>query len=225
MPEQLRERDGIAVELREAPGGRGTEIHVRRTDGTVPDDEIRRAPRTGRSQLEVGYVLGPGVARTTPTPLNRAPRAATLLGVDRVIVIDRYDFRLHQDEKFAGAETLNYERDDVAGELRQRGGGRGPDVCIEAVGTEARTPGPQFAYAGFVDRFPLGALMNKGLTVRGAQRHGQRYIPMVLERMARAELTSEHLATHVMPLEQGPEGYRMFKGKEDNRVRAVFRPN
>jgi threonine dehydrogenase-like Zn-dependent dehydrogenase len=48
---------------------------------------------------------------------------------------------------------------------------------------------------------------------------------MVLERMARAEPTSERLATHVMPLEQEPEGYRMFKGKEDNRVRAVVRPN
>jgi threonine dehydrogenase-like Zn-dependent dehydrogenase len=190
-----------------------------------------------------------------------AARAATLLGADRVIVIDRYDFRLHQAEKYAGAETLNYERDDVAGELRERSGGRGPDVCVEAVGMEAHTPGPQFAYdqlkqqlrlqtdrpaavrdaihacrkggsvfvlgvyAGFVDKFPLGALMNKGLTVRGAQMHGQRYIPMLLERMARGELVTEHMATHMMPLEQAPEGYRMFKEKEDNCVRAVFRPN
>jgi threonine dehydrogenase-like Zn-dependent dehydrogenase len=190
-----------------------------------------------------------------------AARAATLLGADRVIVIDRYDFRLHQAEKYAGAETLNYERDDVAGELRERSGGRGPDVCIEAVGMEAHTPGPQFAYdqikqqlrlqtdrpaavrdaihacrkggsvfvlgvyAGFVDKFPLGALMNKGLTVRGAQMHGQRYIPMLLERMARDELVTEHLATHVMPLEQAPEGYRMFKEKDDNCVRSVFRPH
>jgi hypothetical protein len=35
-----------------------------------------------------------------------------------------------------------------------------------------------------VDKFPLGAMMSKGLTVRGAQMHGQRYIPMLLERMA-----------------------------------------
>ncbi|MFI6074361.1 hypothetical protein ACIA5C_22645 [Actinoplanes sp. NPDC051343] len=83
LPEQLRERDGIAVELREAPAGRGTEIHVRRTDGTVSDDEIRRALRTGRSQLEVGYVLEPGVATTTPTPLNRPLRAATRHGREK----------------------------------------------------------------------------------------------------------------------------------------------
>jgi threonine dehydrogenase-like Zn-dependent dehydrogenase len=190
-----------------------------------------------------------------------AARAAVLLGADRVIVIDRYDYRLDQAQKHAGAETLNYERDDIAGELRERSGGRGPDVCIEAVGMEAHTPGPQFAYdqlkqqlrlqtdrpaavrdaihacrkggsvfvlgvyAGFVDKFPLGALMNKGLTVRGAQMHGQRYIPMLLERMARDELVTEHLATHVLPLDQAPEGYRIFKEKKDNCVRAVFLPH
>jgi threonine dehydrogenase-like Zn-dependent dehydrogenase len=190
-----------------------------------------------------------------------AARAAVLLGADRVIVIDRYDNRLSQAEKYAGAETLNYERTDVEAELRERSGGRGPDVCIEAVGMEAHTPGAQFlydqvkqqlrlqtdrpaavrdaihacrkggsvfvlgVYAGFVDKFPLGALMNKGLTVRGAQMHGQRYIPMLLERMSRDELVTEHLATHTMPLTDAPTGYRMFKNKEDDCVRAVFLPN
>jgi threonine dehydrogenase-like Zn-dependent dehydrogenase len=190
-----------------------------------------------------------------------AARAAVLLGAERVIVIDRYESRLDQAQKYAGAETVNYEREDVEGELRERSGGRGPDVCIEAVGMEAHTPGPQFAYdqlkqqlrlqtdrpaavrdaihacrkggsvfvlgvyAGFVDKFPLGALMNKGLTVRGAQMHGQRYIPMLLERMARDELVTEHLATHVMPLDRAPEGYRMFKDKTDDCMRAVFLPH
>jgi threonine dehydrogenase-like Zn-dependent dehydrogenase len=190
-----------------------------------------------------------------------AARAAMLLGADRVIVIDRLDYRLHQVEKHIGAETLNYERTEVEPALRELTGGRGPDVCIEAVGLEAHSNGPQHAYdqlkqqlrlqtdrptalreaihicrkggsvfvlgvfAGFVDKFPLGALMNKGLTVRGAQMHGQRYIPMLLDRMARGDLVTEHLATHVMPLDEAPEGYRIFKEKEDNCVRAVFLPN
>jgi threonine dehydrogenase-like Zn-dependent dehydrogenase len=67
-------------------------------------------------------------------------------------------------------------------------------------------------------------VINKGLTLRGAQQHGQRYIPMLLERMAAGELTTEHLATHVMPLAEGPQGYAMFKEKTDGCVRAVFRP-
>jgi threonine dehydrogenase-like Zn-dependent dehydrogenase len=75
-----------------------------------------------------------------------------------------------------------------------------------------------------VDKFPLGALMNKGLTLRGAQQHGQRYIPMLLDRIAAGDLDTRHLATHVMPLDEGPRGYELFKTKEDGCVRAVFTP-
>lgn len=190
-----------------------------------------------------------------------AARAATLLGAERVICIDRFDYRLLQAERHIGAETINYEHTDVDAELLERTGGRGPDVCIEAVGMQAHSPGPDYLYdrvkqelrletdrpnavrqaiyncrkggtvvvlgtfAGYVDTFPLGALMNKGLTLRSAQQHGQRYIPMLLERMARGELVTEHLATHTMPLERGQPGYRMFRDKLDGCVRSVFRPD
>ncbi len=79
-------------------------------------------------------------------------------------------------------------------------------------------------FGALVDKFPLGALMNRGVTLRAAQQHGQRYIPMLLERMAAGELRTEHLATHVMSLEDSPHGYQMFKEKTDGCVRAVFRP-
>jgi threonine dehydrogenase-like Zn-dependent dehydrogenase len=79
-------------------------------------------------------------------------------------------------------------------------------------------------YLGLVDKFPMGALMNKGLTMRGAQQHGHRYIPMILERMARGELDASHLLTHPMSLEDGPKGYELFKHKQDGCVRAVFQP-
>lgn len=79
-------------------------------------------------------------------------------------------------------------------------------------------------FAGLADKFPLGAVMNKGLTLRGAQMHGQRYIPMILDRMARGEIVTEHLATHVMPLTDAPAGYELFKDKKDGCVRAVFLP-
>ncbi len=79
-------------------------------------------------------------------------------------------------------------------------------------------------YLGLVDKFPMGALMNKGLTMRGAQQHGHRYIPMILERMARGELDASHLLTHPMSLEDGPRGYELFKHKQDGCVRAVFQP-
>jgi threonine dehydrogenase-like Zn-dependent dehydrogenase len=164
-------------------------------------------------------------------------------------------------ERELGAEVINYERGDVDGELRERSAGRGPDVCIEAIGMEAHTPGPQYRYeqvkqqlrletdrphalrqailccrkggsvfvlgvfAGLTDKMPMGAFMNKGLTMRGAQQHGERYIPMLLERMASGELKTAHLATHPMPLDEGARGYDLFKNKKDGCVRAVFRPS
>lgn len=79
-------------------------------------------------------------------------------------------------------------------------------------------------YGGFVDKFPLGALMNKGLTVRGSQQNGHQYIPMLLERIARGEIRTDHLATHTMALEDAPRGYELFKNKDDGCVRALFRP-
>ena len=68
-------------------------------------------------------------------------------------------------------------------------------------------------FGGVVDKFPLGAVMNKGLTLRGAQQHGHRYIPMLLERIAAGELRTEHLATHRMSLEPGAKGYADVQGQ------------
>ncbi|WP_440087347.1 zinc-dependent alcohol dehydrogenase [Streptosporangium sp. LJ11] len=189
-----------------------------------------------------------------------AMRAAALMGAERVIGIDRFPERLVMAERHAGAETIDYERTDLLGTLKELTGGRGPDVCIEAVGMEGHGTGAQYAYdrakqalrlqtdrgiplrqaihacrkggtvavlgvyLGFVDKFPMGAVMNKALTLRSGQQHGQRYIPMLLERMAKGEIDAAHLQTHPMSLDEGPRGYRLFKEKQDGCVRAVFRP-
>ena len=77
---------------------------------------------------------------------------------------------------------------------------------------------------GVMDKFPMGLIMNKGLTVRSAQQHGQRYVPQLLEHVAEGEMDPSYLATHQFSLEDAPRGYEMFKHKEDGCVRAVFTP-
>jgi len=77
---------------------------------------------------------------------------------------------------------------------------------------------------GLMDKFPVGAIMNKGLTVRTAQQHGQKYVPRLLEHAARGELDPSFLVTHRFSLEDAPRGYEMFKHKTDGCVRAVFAP-
>ncbi len=77
---------------------------------------------------------------------------------------------------------------------------------------------------GLMDKFPMGMIINKGLTVRAAQQHGQAYVPRLLEHAQRGELTPAAMATHHFSLEDGPKGYDMFKHKTDGCVRAVFKP-
>jgi threonine dehydrogenase-like Zn-dependent dehydrogenase len=77
---------------------------------------------------------------------------------------------------------------------------------------------------GVTDKFPMGVLMNKGITLRTAQQHGQAYMPRLLDHAAKGELNPAFLATHRFSLEEAPRGYEMFKHKEDGCVRAVFVP-
>jgi threonine dehydrogenase-like Zn-dependent dehydrogenase len=79
-------------------------------------------------------------------------------------------------------------------------------------------------FGGYADKLPIGAAMNKALVLRMGQQHGQRYIPMLLERIAHGEIDPSYLATHPIPLDEGPRGYDIFKHKKDGCVRAVFRP-
>jgi threonine dehydrogenase-like Zn-dependent dehydrogenase len=78
---------------------------------------------------------------------------------------------------------------------------------------------------GLMDKFPLGAIMNKGLTIRTAQQHGQRYMPQLLQYVAEGRLDPSYLATHRFSLEDSPRGYAMFKNKEQGCVRSVFVPD
>jgi threonine dehydrogenase-like Zn-dependent dehydrogenase len=80
------------------------------------------------------------------------------------------------------------------------------------------------AFTGPVDGFPLGALLNKALTLRSAQQHAQRYIPVVLDRMVRGDLWTGYLTTHAMALDDAPRGYDLFKHRTDSCLRVVFHP-
>ena len=75
-----------------------------------------------------------------------AIRSAFMLGAERVIAIDRFEYRL-QMARDGGAETINYEDvDDVVQVLKDTTGNIGPDRCIDAVGMEAHTDSALYAY-------------------------------------------------------------------------------
>jgi threonine dehydrogenase-like Zn-dependent dehydrogenase len=71
-----------------------------------------------------------------------ACRSAWLLGAGRVIAVDHVDYRLDFARKFAQVETVNFrEVPDIVLQLKKMTDGRGPDVCIDAVGLEAEGSG------------------------------------------------------------------------------------
>lgn len=79
-------------------------------------------------------------------------------------------------------------------------------------------------YSGFSDKLPMGAFMNKGLTMRTGQTHVNRWTDDLLRRIEEGEIDPSFVITHTVPLEQGPEMYQVFRDKRDSCVKVVLKP-
>jgi threonine dehydrogenase-like Zn-dependent dehydrogenase len=189
--------------------------------------------------------------------------SAVMLGAERVIAIDHYDYRLQMALNRAGAtDAINFDEDaDVVEQLKELTGGRGPDAVIDAVGMEAAhghgalyaaervkqatraesdrgfalrdailacRPGGIVSvigvYGGLLDKFPSGAWMNKGLTLKTGQCHVQRYLRPLYERIRNGEIDPSFVVTHQLELGLAPDGYETFKHKLDECVKVVLKP-
>ena len=79
-------------------------------------------------------------------------------------------------------------------------------------------------YGGLVDKLPMGALMNRALTIKTGQTHVQRYLQPLLEHVRRGDFDPERLITHRLPLDDAPQAYKMFRDKQDGCVKVVLKP-
>ncbi len=75
-----------------------------------------------------------------------------------------------------------------------------------------------------MDKFPIGALMNRGLTVRTGQCHVHRYLRPLLERIENGDIDPSFIVTHRMSLDEASSGYETFKHKQDDCVKVVLKP-
>jgi threonine dehydrogenase-like Zn-dependent dehydrogenase len=80
------------------------------------------------------------------------------------------------------------------------------------------------AYGGFVDKFPMGSLMNRSLTLHGGQCHVQRYLRPLLDRIRAGDIDPSFVISHRMRLEDTPRAYDMFKNKQDDCLKVVLTP-
>lgn len=79
-------------------------------------------------------------------------------------------------------------------------------------------------YSGLSDNIPMGAFMNKGLSMRTGQTHVNRWTDDLLRRIEEGEIDPSFVITHTVPLSQGPEMYQVFRDKRDSCVKVVLKP-
>ena len=85
------------------------------------------------AQLKGGEVVA--IFGSGPVGLM-AQKAAWINGASRVIAIDPLDYRLERAKAVNKVDTLNPHKVDVIEAIREMTGGRGADVCVDAVGFE-----------------------------------------------------------------------------------------
>jgi threonine dehydrogenase-like Zn-dependent dehydrogenase len=93
-------------------------------------------------------------------------------------------------------------------------------MCCRKGGTVS-IPG---VYGGISDKFPLGALMNKALTIKTGQTHVHRYVPELLDFIRQGRIDPSFVVTHRLPLSEAPHGYQIFREKQDGCIKVVLDP-
>ncbi|MGN6367255.1 MAG: zinc-dependent alcohol dehydrogenase [Phycisphaerae bacterium] len=79
-------------------------------------------------------------------------------------------------------------------------------------------------YGGFSDKIPMGALMNKALTIKTGQTHVHRFVPELLDFIRQGKIDPSFVITHRVGLSQAPEAYEMFRDKKDGCIKVVLDP-
>jgi threonine dehydrogenase-like Zn-dependent dehydrogenase len=79
-------------------------------------------------------------------------------------------------------------------------------------------------YGGFIDKFPMGAIVNRSLTIRSGQCHVQRYMKPLLNRIEKGEIDPSFVISHRVSLDDAPEMYDIFNNKEEECMKVVMKP-
>jgi threonine dehydrogenase-like Zn-dependent dehydrogenase len=79
-------------------------------------------------------------------------------------------------------------------------------------------------YGGFIDKFPMGAVVNRSLTIKSGQCHVHRYLRPLLERIRKGDIDPSFIITHRMALDEVATGYDLFFNKEDECLKVVMKP-
>jgi 2-desacetyl-2-hydroxyethyl bacteriochlorophyllide A dehydrogenase len=181
---------------------------------------------SGLQMGDVAAVLGLG-----PVGLC-AVQAARAAGAAHVIAVDSVPERLAMAESF-GAQAVHLEDDDPRAAARAATGGRGVDVCIDAVGHPkaldlalrlTRKCGTVEAIGVYAERAEvhMGLMWIKALRMCTGHANVIGHIDRVLALMSAGVLDPGPLVTHHMSLDEAPEAYALYDRREA--LKIVLRP-
>jgi len=168
-------------------------------------------------RLELARKLGAKVIDYRQTHVLEALREMTG-GIGPDAVIDA-----------VGMESHGFAADNVMDAIKQKVGiGADHGHALRHAIMACRKGGGRISmpgvYGGFVDKFPLGAFMEKGLSWKTGQTHVQRYSKDLLKRIEEGEIDTTFLISHVLPPEDAPRGYRNFRDKQDEWTKVILKP-
>jgi threonine dehydrogenase-like Zn-dependent dehydrogenase len=79
-------------------------------------------------------------------------------------------------------------------------------------------------YGGLLDKVPMGAVVNRALTIKSGQTHVQRYLRPLLQLIEEGRIDPSFVVSHRLALDEAPQGYAMFRDKQDECIKVVLKP-
>jgi 2-desacetyl-2-hydroxyethyl bacteriochlorophyllide A dehydrogenase len=210
--------------LRRVPEGMSDDVAL--FAGDVMGTGFHAVLDSGLQPGDVAAVLGLG-----PVGLC-AVQAARAAGAAHVIAVDAVSERLAMAEAF-GAQAVHLEDGDPRAAARAATGGRGVDVCIDAVGHPkaldlalrlTRKCGTVQAIGVYAERAEvhMGLLWIKSLHMCAGHANVIGHVDRVLALMDAGVLDPSPLVTHHMSLDDAPEAYALYDRREA--LKIVLRP-
>jgi threonine dehydrogenase-like Zn-dependent dehydrogenase len=121
----------------------------------------------------------------------------------------------HLDYYYDKAKTMAMLATDRISALRQ-------SIFACRKGGTVSVPG---VYGGFLDKFPFGAVVQKGLTIKSGQTHVHKYLPTLLRHIQNGDIDPSFVVTHRVSLDDAPEMYKTFRDKQDGCIKVVMKPH
>ncbi len=202
--------------LRKVPAGMSDDVAL--FAGDVMGTGYHAVAESGLRPGDVAAVLGLG-----PVGLC-AVQAARAAGAAHVIAVDSVGERLAMAGSF-GAQPVHLSEEDPRAAAREATGGRGVDVCIDAVGDPralelalrlTRKLGTVQAIGVYAERCEvhMGLLWIKALRLCSGHANVIGHVDSVLAMMSAGLLDPSPLVTHHMSLDQAPEAYALYDRRQ-----------